>query len=100
LPELRQSAALERTYYVAPAYPRSAEKQGLSGEVRVQLTVGANGRVKAAEVVSSTPAGVFDQSVMAAVIRWRFKPPQVEGRAVETTTVVSVVFKPADGARR
>ncbi len=100
VPELRHSAALERTYYVAPAYPRSAEKQGLSGEVRVQLTVGTNGRVKAAEVVSSTPVGVFDQSVMAAVIRWRFKPPQVDGRAVETTTVVSVVFKPADGARR
>lgn len=100
MPEPRQSAALERTYYVAPAYPRSAEKQGLSGEVRVQLTVGTNGRVKAAEVVSSTPVGVFDQSVMAAVIRWRFKPPQVDGRAVETTTVVSVVFKPADGARR
>ncbi len=100
VPEPRQSAALERTYYVAPAYPRSAEKQGLSGEVRVQLTVGTNGRVKAAEVVSSTPVGVFDQSVMAAVIRWRFKPPQVEGRPVETTTVVSVVFKPADGARR
>lgn len=99
-PEPLQTAALERTYYVAPAYPKSAEKDGLSGEVRVKLTVGTNGRVKAAEVVSSTPAGVFDQSVMAAVIRWRFKPPQVDGRAAETTTVVSVVFKPANGARR
>ncbi len=98
-PGARQTTAVERTYYVAPAYPKSAEKDGLSGEVRVRLTVGTEGRVKAAEIVSSMPAGIFDQSVMAAVIRWRFKPPQVEGRAVETTTIVSVVFKPAGGAR-
>jgi protein TonB len=95
-----RAPAVERTYYVAPAYPKAAEEKGISGEVQVRLTVGTNGRVKAAEVVSSTPSGVFDQSVMAAVIRWRFKAPQVDGRAVEATTVVSVVFKPADGARR
>ncbi len=99
VPAPLESASLERTYYVAPAYPKAAEKDGLSGKVRVRLTVGTNGRVKAAEIVSSTPAGVFDQSVMSAVIRWRFKPPQVGGRAVESTTVVSVVFKPADGGR-
>jgi len=98
-PEPQRTAALERTYYVAPAYPKSAEREQLSGEVRVRLAVGTDGRVRAAEIVSSRPAGVFDQAVMAAVVRWRFKPPQVEGRAVETTTVVSVVFKPADGAR-
>lgn len=94
-----ESASLERTYFVPPAYPKGAEKEGVSGEVRVRLTVGPNGRVKAAEVVSSTPAGVFDQAVMAAVVRWRFKAPQVDGRAVEARTVVSVVFKPAEGAR-
>ena len=98
-PKPAPAAAPERTYYVAPAYPKGAEKDRLSGAVQVRLTIDTNGRVKAAEVVSSTPAGVFDQSVMAAVIRWRFKPPQVDGRAVESTTVVSVVFKPADGAR-
>jgi protein TonB len=85
---------------VPPAYPKGAEKEQLSGEVRVRLIVGTDGRVKAAEIVSARPAGVFDQSVMAAAVRWRFKPQQVEGRAVEATTVVSVVFKPADGARR
>jgi len=99
VPAPLESASLERIYYVAPAYPKAAEKDGLSGKVRVRLTVGTNGRVKAAEIVSSTPAGVFDQSVMSAVIRWRFKPAQVGGRAVESTTVVSVVFKPADGGR-
>ena len=94
-----ESTSLQRTYFVAPAYPKNAEKEGLSGEVRVRLTVGADGRVKAAEIVSSTPAGVFDQSVMAAAVRWRFKVPQVDGRAVEARTVVSVAFKPAEGAR-
>jgi TonB family protein len=100
VPTPLQSHSLERTNYVAPVYPKGAQEKGISGEVQVRLTVDAEGHVKAAEIVSSTPAGVFDQSVMAAVIRWRFKAPQVGGRPVEATTVVSVVFKPVDGARR
>jgi len=95
-----QSSSLERTYYVAPAYPKGAMEKGLRGDVRVRIAVDADGRVRGAEIVSSTPAGVFDKSVLAAVSRWRFKAPRVEGRAVEATTVVSVVFEPVDGARR
>lgn len=95
-----QFPSLERTYYVAPAYPKGAIEKDLSGEVRVRIAVDTDGRVQGAEIVSSTPAGVFDKSVMAAVSRWRFKAPRVEGRAVEATTVISVVFEPVDGARR
>ena len=99
-PSPLKSAALERIYYVAPAYPKEALRKQLSGEVQLRITVDATGRVKAAEIVSSTPPGVFDQSVMAAVARWRFKAPQVDGRAGEATTVIAVVFKPFDGAQR
>ncbi len=95
-----QSSSLERTYYLAPAYPTGAMEKGLSGEVRVRVAVDADGRVQGTEIVSSTPTGVFDKSVLAAVSRWRFKAPRVEGRAVESTTVIAVVFKPGDGARR
>jgi TonB family protein len=100
LPVPLQSPSLERTYYVAPAYPKVALEKGLRGEVRVRIAVDADGRVQGAEIVSSTPAGVFDNSVLAAVSRWRFKAPRVEGRAVEASTVISVVFEPVDGARQ
>ena len=95
-----QPAALERTYYVAPTYPKQALEKQISGEVQVRITVDSEGRVKGASIMSSTPAGVFDQSVLAAVSRWRFKPPPADARAVDASTVTSVVFKPTEGARR
>jgi len=95
-----QSAALERTYYVAPTYPKQALEKQVSGEVQVRITIDTQGRVKGATIMSSTPAGVFDQSVLAAVSRWRFKPPPVDERGIDASTVTSVVFKPTDGARR
>jgi TonB family protein len=99
-PALVQSAALERTHYVAPVYPRKALEKQISGEVRVRITVDADGRVKGVAILSSTPSGVFDQSVLAAVSRWRFKPPPADAGAVDASTVTSVAFKPTDGARR
>jgi TonB family protein len=99
-PVPEQPAALERTYYVAPTYPKQALEKQISGEVQVRITVDPDGRVKGATIVSSTPAGVFDQSVLAAVSRWRYKPPPPDARAVDASTVTSVVFKPAEGARR
>ncbi len=95
-----QPAALERTYYVAPTYPKQALEKQVSGEVQVRITVDAEGRVKGATIVSSTPTGVFDQSVLAAVSRWRFKPPPADARPADASTVISVVFKPTEGSRR
>jgi len=94
------SAALERTYYVAPVYPKKALENQVSGQVQVRISVDAQGRVKGAAIVSSTPAGVFDQSVLTAVSRWRFKPPPAAAGAVDASTITSVVFKPTDVARR
>ena len=95
-----QPASLERTYYVAPVYPKKALERAISGEVQVRITVDAEGRVKGVTILSSTPPGVFDQSVLAAVSRWRFKPPRADAGVVEASTVTSVAFKPTDGARR
>jgi TonB family protein len=99
-PALVQSASLERTYYVAPIYPKKALEKQIGGEVRVRITVDADGRVKGIAILSSTPPGVFDQSVLAAVSRWRFKPPPADAGAVDASTVTSVAFKPTDDARR
>ncbi len=95
-----QSAPLERTYYVAPVYPKKALERQLGGEVQVRITVDAEGRVKGVAILSSTPSGVFDQAVLAAVSRWRFKPPPADAGGVDASTITSVTFKPTDGARR
>lgn len=55
-----------------PAYPRDALRNGTSGEVTVELTVGRDGSVIAARVVRSTPRGVFDTAALDTVKRWRY----------------------------
>ena len=57
---------------VAPDYPYNARMAGQHGEVAVELTVGSDGRVSDAKVVSSEPPQVFDQAALDAVQQWQF----------------------------
>ncbi len=59
---------------VAPEYPRAAERRGVEGRVTVLYTVAADGSVATVEIVSATPAGVFDRAALRAVENWRFEP--------------------------
>jgi TonB family protein len=99
-PPAVRTAELKRTRFVPPVYPRQALEDGIEGTVRVRINVDTDGRVKSAEVIESTPAGVFDAATLAAVKRWRFKPAEVNGRAVEASTLQSLVFKPDNGTLR
>lgn len=99
-PQAVHTAELKRTRFVPPVYPRQALEDEIEGTVRVRITVDTDGRVKSAEVVESTPAGVFDAATLAAVKRWRFKPAEVNGHAVEASTLQSLVFRPENGTQR
>jgi protein TonB len=58
----------------APKYPREAYREGTSGEVQVEFTVGTDGSVTAARVVRADPPRVFDREALNAVRRWKFQP--------------------------
>ncbi|PZO10080.1 MAG: energy transducer TonB [Lysobacteraceae bacterium] len=66
LPTFRQMSA--------PQFPAAAKDAGISGRVDVDVNVDSDGRVTAVEVVSSEPAGVFDEATLAAVRQWTFNP--------------------------
>ena len=83
-----------RTRYVAPDYPKAALAEGLSGKVRLRLTVNAEGKVAQAVVLQSTPPDVFDAAAIAAVRKWRFKPLGRNDSGVEANAFVDVVFQP------
>lgn len=85
---------LKRTRYVAPEYPPEAMHKKLAGEVRVRVTVQADGKVKDAVVVSASPAGVFDEAALAAARKWRFKPLGKDDSGLEASAVTSIVFQP------
>lgn len=81
-----------------PRYPFRARQRGLVGEVTVRFLVDVDGSVSRLTILSATPEGVFEEAVREAVPRWRFEPGTLEGEAVASWVVTSVVFD-LDGGR-
>ena len=59
---------------VAPVYPASARNSGATGVVTVRILVSADGSVEDVAVVGSSGNSAMDNSVVAAVNKWRFSP--------------------------
>lgn len=67
------SGAPAPRFRVAPDYPRAQRAAGVEGEVEVELTVGADGRVATARVLRATPRGAFEAATLRAVKRWVYE---------------------------
>lgn len=78
---------------VQPEYPYSAKRKGETGVVEVKALVGADGNVQSVSVVSATPKGVFEDAVLVAVRKWKFKPGVKDGQNVPTWVVFPVRFE-------
>lgn len=74
------------------AYPPEADRLRVSGSVRVQLKVEADGRVSDLDIIEGTPPGVFDESVLEAFRNVRFVPAQKGGRPVRALMLIEVTF--------
>ena len=85
-------SSLTRIRYVAPKYPRAAERRGESGWVDIIFTVTMDGTVRDVEVRDSMPAGVFDQAAVRAAEKWEFEPVIEDGQAVEKRAGVRMMF--------
>jgi TonB family protein len=72
---------------IEPMYPELARRMKISGIVKVDLTVAANGTVKDAKVVGGHP--VLANAVLDAVKKWRFEPG-----SQETTESLQFRFDP------
>jgi len=72
---------------VAPAYPELARKMNITGVVRIQITVAANGSIKDAKLVGGHP--VLANAALDAVKKWRY-----EAAPAESTGIVVFRFDP------
>lgn len=57
---------------VDPQYPSAAASRGIEGFVEVSYTVTALGLVEDASVTAAEPPGVFEESALSAISRWRY----------------------------
>jgi protein TonB len=83
---------LKRTTYVAPKYPRAAQRRNTSGWVDLGFTVARDGSVQSIEIIESTPGTVFDEAATKAVSQWRFEPVIENGEPVERRAAVRMMF--------
>jgi protein TonB len=85
-------SSLNRLKYVAPKYPRSAQRRNLSGWVDVVFTVTLDGTVADIDVRNSEPGGTFVNSAIKAVEKWEFEPVVENGSLVEKRAGVRMMF--------
>jgi TonB family protein len=80
--ESKETSAPKQTKFA------DAEATGSGGTVRVELTIGTDGRVSDARVLRSVPG--LDNAALAAARRWEFQPVRVNGEAFAVIYAVDV----------
>lgn len=76
-----------------PEYPQRARQREIEGRVLVSALIGVDGRVKAVQILESTPPGVFDDAVKAALQSSTFDPATYKGNPVETWVEIPFPFR-------
>ena len=77
---------------VAAEYPQRARQREIEGRVLVSALIGIDGRVKSVQVLESQPAGVFDDTAIAALQASTFEPASYRGNPVETWVEIPYSF--------
>lgn len=88
-PSLVSKNALNRP----PAFPQELISQGVSGTVKLEVTVLPDGKVKSTRVVLSTGFEKLDQLAQQAVAHWQFNPGLTNGQAITKRVIVPITFK-------
>ena len=93
---VRIEAQMLRTSALQPPYPAAEERAQQEGKVTIRVTIGANGRVAAAERVSATSDAFYRATERHALRAWRFKPATVDGKPVESRKTINLTFRLPD----
>jgi TonB family protein len=76
---------------VSPVYPMLAKNQHVSGDVRVDALIDANGRVTTMKVISGPT--LLQQSAMDALRQWKYQPAALDGKTVPMHLTVTLQFR-------
>ncbi len=76
---------------VTPVYPEQAHIMHLGGTVVLEETITEDGSTRDLKVISGPP--LLAKAAIEAVRRWRYRPSQLNGKAVAVQKQVSIVFK-------
>ena len=78
---------------IRPVYPEDARERGESGDVVLEISVGADGSVDAVRVLASTGFAALDEAAVKAARLARFVPAESGGRPVASRARLTLSFK-------
>lgn len=90
--EFAAAGTLEQTRSSPPKFPDSARERGISGWVDVQFVVRTDGSVSDVIITAAEPVGIFEQSAVDAVRKWRYRPVIRDGQTVEQRVRLRLKF--------
>jgi TonB family protein len=76
---------------VPPSYPALARNQRISGDVRIDALIDANGHVTTMNVVSGPT--LLHQAAMDALRQWKYQPATLNGNTVPMHLTVTIQFR-------
>ena len=77
---------------VNPRYPFEAAQKGIEGRVTLRFVVDSTGQAQEPEVIDSEPEGVFDESALAVVKKYKFRPAMKGGKPVDCIVKAPIKF--------
>ena len=77
-----------------PKYPRRARRAKISGWVNISFTITPKGTVTELVILAAEPEGIFDQTTLNTVKKWKFKPQLLAGKATARQVVQTIKFEP------
>ena len=76
---------------VSPIYPSLAKSQHVSGDVKVDALIDANGRVTTMKIVSGPT--LLHQAAMDALRQWKYQAATLDGKTVPMHLTVTLQFR-------
>lgn len=83
--------------HALPVYPPHAAVCKETGEVKLQLTIGADGSVSNVEIVTSSGYADLDASAVSAAQRWHYTPATKAGAPIAVEIATSLDFPQETG---
>jgi len=75
---------------VRPVYPPEAKAAGIQGLVRLEATVGKDGKIENLKVLEGDP--ILAAAAIEAVRQWEYETTLLNGDPVEVVTTIDVNF--------
>lgn len=91
-PKNLPASAVQYASTVQPEYPRASQRSGESGRVLVRVFIDEAGTPRQVQVNKSSGFERLDASALAAVLKFRFRPPTDNGQPLSGWAIVPIDF--------